>query len=138
CTGDRPSHSNTSFAAYGVTLVGSDERVKLLGRIRAVGHDQRMLARFVRLCEVASPTGEEREVADAVLDELRGLGVDVAEDASATPARAGAGNLIARVPGRTEGWLSFFSHLDTVPHEGPIEVTSQNGVFRSRGDTILG
>jgi tripeptide aminopeptidase len=100
--------------------------------------DQRMLDRFVRLCEIASPTGEEREVADAVLDELRGLGVDVAEDASATPARAGAGNLIARVPGRTEGWLSFFSHLDTVPHEGPIEVTSQNGVFRSRGDTILG
>src|SRR6476646_1652874 len=97
-----------------------------------------MLDRFVRLCEIASPTGEEREVADAVLDELRGLGVDVAEDASATPARAGAGNLIARVPGRTEGWLSFFAHLDTVPHEGPIEVSSANGVFRSRGDTILG
>src|SRR6476619_3131351 len=97
-----------------------------------------MLDRFVRLCEIASPTGEEREVADAVLDELRALGVDVAEDASATPAQAGAGNLIARVPGRGDGWLSFFSHLDTVPHEGQIEVTSENGVFRSRGDTILG
>jgi tripeptide aminopeptidase len=97
-----------------------------------------MLDRFVRLCEIASPTGEEREVADAVLEELRTFGVDVAEDASATPARAGAGNLVARVPGRAEGWLSFFAHLDTVPHEGPIEVTSENGVYRSRGDTILG
>ena len=29
-------------------------------------------------------------VADAVLDELRGLGVDIAEDASATPAEAAA------------------------------------------------
>ncbi|MGC1815422.1 MAG: hypothetical protein WA696_14890, partial [Solirubrobacterales bacterium] len=77
--------------------------------------DERMLDRFVRLCEIASPTGEEREVADAVLDELRGLGVDIAEDASATPAEAAAGNLIARVPGRGDGWLSFFSHLDTVP-----------------------
>jgi tripeptide aminopeptidase len=103
-----------------------------------VADDQRMLERFVRLCEIASPTGEEREVADAVLDELRGLGVDVAEDASAAPARAGAGNLIARIPGRADGWLSFFSHLDTVPHEGPIEVSSENGVYRSRGDTILG
>jgi tripeptide aminopeptidase len=100
--------------------------------------DQRMLERFVRLCEIASPTGEEREVADAVLDELRGLGVDVAEDASATPAHAGAGNLVARVPGRGEGWLSLFAHLDTVPHHGPIEVARDNGTFRSRGETILG
>ena len=75
-----------------------------------------MLDRFVRLCEIASPTGEEREVADAVLDELRELGIDVAEDASATPAQAAAGNLIARVPGTGDDWLSFFSHLDTVPH----------------------
>ncbi len=97
-----------------------------------------MLDRFARLCEIASPTGQEREVADAVLEELRSHGVDVAEDASATPAEAGAGNLIARVPGRSERWLSFFAHLDTVPHEGPIEVVREGGTFRSRGETILG
>jgi tripeptide aminopeptidase len=97
-----------------------------------------MLDRFARLCEIASPTGEEREVADSVLDELRDLGVDVAEDASATPARAGAGNLTARVPGRSDRWLSFFAHLDTVPHDGPIQVTREGGAFRSAGDTILG
>jgi tripeptide aminopeptidase len=97
-----------------------------------------MLDRFVRLCEIASPTGEEREVADAVLDELRALRVDVAEDSAATPARAGAGNLIARVPGRTDRWVSFFAHLDTVPHDGPIEVVREDGTFRSRGETILG
>jgi len=97
-----------------------------------------MLDRFARLCEIASPTGEEREVADAVLDELRGHNVDVAEDASATPARAGAGNLIARVPGRGDRWVSFFAHLDTVPHEAPIGVVRENRTFRSAGDTILG
>jgi tripeptide aminopeptidase len=97
-----------------------------------------MLDRFARLCEIASPTGEEREVADAVLDELREVGVDVAEDASATPARAGAGNLVARVPGHSERWLSFFAHLDTVPHDGPISVVREGGAFRSAGDTILG
>lgn len=100
--------------------------------------DQRMFDRFVRLCEIASPTGEERAVADAVLAELRDLGVEVEEDGSAGPARAAAGNLIARVAGTGEGWLSFFSHLDTVPHEGPIEVSAEDGVFRSKGDTILG
>ena len=33
--------------------------------------------RFVRLCETPSPTGFERAVADDVLAELRGLGVEV-------------------------------------------------------------
>jgi tripeptide aminopeptidase len=97
-----------------------------------------MLDRFVRLCEIASPTGQEREVADAVLDELRAHHVDVAEDGSAVPAAAAAGNLIARIPGTGEGWVSFFAHLDTVPHEGPIEVARENGLFGTRGDTILG
>jgi tripeptide aminopeptidase len=97
-----------------------------------------MLDRFVCLCEIASPTGEEREVADAALDELRGLHVDVAEDAAAAPARAGAGNLIARVPGRSERWLSFFAHLDTVPHNAPIQVVREKGTYRSAGETILG
>jgi tripeptide aminopeptidase len=100
--------------------------------------DQRILDRFVRLCEIASPTGQEREVADAVLDELRALGIDVTEDASAVPAEAAAGNLIARIPGAGERWLSFFAHLDTVPHDGRIEVVRENGRFTTRGDTILG
>jgi tripeptide aminopeptidase len=103
-----------------------------------VDDDQRMLDRFVRLCEVPSPTGNERAVADAVLGELRSLGVEAFEDGAASPARAGAGNLVARVPGRGERWVSFFAHLDTVPHDGPIQVELAEGVFRSRGDTILG
>ncbi len=97
-----------------------------------------MLDRFVRLCEIPSPTGQEREVADGVAAELAGLGVEVAEDGAALPARAGAGNLIARVPGERDEWVLFCAHLDTVPHDGPIEVAREDGVFRSRSDTILG
>src|SRR4051812_10987209 len=97
-----------------------------------------MLDRFVRLCEIASPTESERAVADEVLRELRALGVDVDEDGAAGPARAGSGNLIARVPGERDGWAMFCAHLNTVPHDGPIEVVRDQGVFRSRGDTILG
>jgi tripeptide aminopeptidase len=98
-----------------------------------------MLERFARLCEIPSPTGSERAVADDVLAELRGLGVEVREDDVAARARAGAGNLIARVPGRGEGWVMFCAHLDTVPEgEGPVEVELADGVFRSRGETILG
>ncbi len=100
--------------------------------------EQRLFDRFVRLCETPSPTGAERAVADYVLAELRELGVEVREDAAAEPARAGAGNLVATVPGRGPGWVSFFAHLDTVPEPGAIEVELVDGVFRSRGPTILG
>jgi tripeptide aminopeptidase len=97
-----------------------------------------MLARVVRLCETPSPTGSERTVADDVLGELRELGVEVFEDDAAEAARAGAGNLVARVPGTGERWVSFFAHLDTVPEDGTIEVELVDGVYRSRGATILG
>ena len=100
--------------------------------------DQRLHDRFVRLCEVASPTGSEREVADSVLAELRAHGIDVTEDGAAGPARAGAGNLLARVPGSADSWVAFSAHLDTVPHRGPVEVVLEDGVYRSRGETILG
>ena len=93
---------------------------------------------FVRLCEIRSPTGEEREVADTIAVELRALGLEVSEDDAAGPADAGAGNLIARLPGKSDEWVMFCAHIDTVPHRGLIEVVESDGVFRSAGETILG
>lgn len=99
---------------------------------------ERLHETFVRLCEIRSPTGEEREVADTIVAELRALGLEVSEDDAAGPAEAGAGNIIARLPGRTDRWAMFCAHIDTVPHSGQIEVVDDEGVFRSRGETILG
>ncbi|HEX5374714.1 MAG TPA: M20/M25/M40 family metallo-hydrolase [Solirubrobacterales bacterium] len=93
---------------------------------------------FVRLCEIRSPTGEEREVADTIAAELRALGLEVSEDGAAGPAEAGAGNILARLPGESEEWVMFCAHVDTVPHKGQVEVVESEGVFRSAGDTILG
>lgn len=94
---------------------------------------------FADLCAISSPTGEERAIADRLSAELRDAGAaEVIEDDAAGPARAGAGNLIARFPGSGDRWLAFFAHMDTVPHDGPIEVVSEDGVFRSAGETILG
>jgi tripeptide aminopeptidase len=99
---------------------------------------ERLHETFVRLCEIRSPTGEEREVADTIAAELRAMGLEVSEDGAAERAAAGAGNLLARVPGRDDRWLMFCAHIDTVPHEGRIEVVEDEGLFRSRGETILG
>ncbi len=99
---------------------------------------ERLHETFVRLCEIRSPTGEEREVADSIAAEMRALGFEVEEDDAAGPAEAGCGNLLARLPGAGEGWLMFCAHMDTVPHRGQVEVVAEDGVFRSRGETILG
>ncbi|MBA3866939.1 MAG: M20/M25/M40 family metallo-hydrolase [Solirubrobacterales bacterium] len=98
----------------------------------------RLFETFVRLCEIRSPTGEEREIADTVAAELRALGLEVGEDDAAGPAEAGSGNLLARLPGQQDEWVMFCAHLDTVPHTGQVEVVDDDGVFRSRGETILG
>jgi tripeptide aminopeptidase len=100
--------------------------------------DELLFNRFTRLCEIPSPTGDERAMADAVAAELEGLGLEVHEDGAAGPARAGAGNVIARIPGAGDEWVMFCAHLDTVPEGGPIEVVLEDGVFRSKGETILG
>ncbi len=100
--------------------------------------NERLYDTFVRLCEIRSPTGEEREVADTLAAELRALGLEVTEDDASGPAEAGAGNLVARVPGERDEFVMFCAHVDTVPHEGRVEVVDDEGVFRSAGDTILG
>jgi tripeptide aminopeptidase len=99
---------------------------------------ERLIDRFVRLCEIASPTGSERAVADAVVSELRSLGVEVGEDGAAEAARAGSGNLVARIEGRGDRWLMLCAHIDTVPVSGEVRVVEADGVLRSAGDTILG
>jgi len=116
-------------------------------------NEERLGERFVRYCEVPSETGNERAMTDLLAAELGGLGIEAVEDESAGPARAGAGNLIARIPpagtvGASPGeagsqsseapWLAFFAHVDTVPHEEPIVVVDDGGVYRSAGPTILG
>lgn len=97
------------------------------------------MSRFVRLCETASPTGSEGEVGALVKSELESLGLAVFEDDAAASTGAGCGNLHCLIEGEGDGWVGFCAHLDTVPHEGPIEVVlDEDGVYRSAGETILG
>jgi len=97
------------------------------------------MSRFVRLCEIPSPTGEEAAITAAVKAELEAFGLEVFEDDAAGRAEAGSGNLLARIEGEKPGFVLFCAHLDTVPHDGPIEVVlDEEGVYRSKGATILG
>ncbi len=93
---------------------------------------------FAELCAIASPSGEEGAMAARVRSDLEALGLVVEEDGAAQEVGAGAGNLLARLPGRTERSVLLCAHLDTVPHAGPIEPVLIDGGWESAGDTILG
>ncbi len=107
---------------------------------------KRLNATFAELCAIRSPFGEERAITDYVAAGLRGLGLEVVEDDSALVSRAGAGNLLVRLPGRTERSVLLCAHLDTVPHEGEVEPVLVGGeedadeepAWVSAGETILG
>jgi tripeptide aminopeptidase len=101
---------------------------------------ERLLADFVRLCEIPSPSWSERAVADAVTADLRELGLEVHEDErSKVETGSDAGNLLARIPGPEGGrTILLGAHLDTVPLAAPVEVEIENGLVRNRNDAILG
>ena len=100
---------------------------------------ERLLDDFVRLCEIESPSRDERAVADAVRMELEALGLRVEEDDSAAETGANAGNLLARIEGPPDArTILLCAHLDTVPLAGPVEVHQENGVLTNRHEAILG
>jgi tripeptide aminopeptidase len=100
---------------------------------------ERLLADFVRFCEIESPSGRERAMADAVTADLRELGLEVEEDGTGPETGSDAGNLLARIEG-PEGarTIMLCAHLDTVPLAAPVEVVRENGVLTNRHDAILG
>jgi tripeptide aminopeptidase len=95
---------------------------------------------FAELCAIPSPFGHEAACAQRVRAELESLGLEVLEDGAADAAGAECGNLLARVPGRTDRSVLLCAHLDTVPVEGAgtVEPVLDDDGWVSGGDTILG
>jgi tripeptide aminopeptidase len=101
-----------------------------------------VLATFLELAALSSPPGEERAVADRVLDYLGALGLEADEDDAGPKVGSNTGNIYCRVEpnGEDAGEPLFFcAHLDTVLPGGPIEpVVDEDEVVRNAAGTILG
>jgi tripeptide aminopeptidase len=99
-----------------------------------------LLDLFLELAAMSSPPGEERPVADHVVEYMRGLRLDVAEDDCGPSISSTMGNLLCRLEPTAEGGTPIFlcAHLDTVPPSGPIEPVVEDGVIRNAAGTILG
>jgi tripeptide aminopeptidase len=98
-----------------------------------------LLARFLELVAVPSPSGRERAVSDLIQGRLRAAGLSVSEDQSAAQTGLGSGNVTATVKGTGGGVpIVFSAHMDTVPIDRAPVVVVENGVVRTDGETILG
>ena len=102
---------------------------------------ERLAETFIRLCEISSPSGHERAIADHLKKLFADLGAaSIEEDDSGARTGSDSGNLIIRFKGSQPGRDGFFfsCHMDTVqPGEG-VRVRRENDLFTSEGNTILG
>jgi tripeptide aminopeptidase len=95
---------------------------------------------FAQLCAIPSPSGSERACADAIAAHLRGMGLEVREDATGPETGSDCGNLVVSIPSRREGARTVLlgAHMDTVPVLGPLEPVVDEGLWVNRHDAILG
>jgi tripeptide aminopeptidase len=95
----------------------------------------RLIAHFLDLVRIDSPSFHEHEIAGHLESELRALGLQVENDRSGP---GGTGNLIAVLPGETGMPLALNAHLDTVEPGRGIKPRIEDGIVRSDGSTVLG
>ena len=84
---------------------------------------------FMKYIRIRSVSGEEETFARFIRDELINLGFNTEVDS--------AGNVFGKRKGTGEPVL-FSCHMDTVPHDEPIEPVIVDGIIKSAGETILG
>lgn len=101
---------------------------------------ERLAEHFITLCELSSPSREEKIVADYLKKTFTALGADfIFEDDSAAKTGANCGNLIIRFNGSTGSAPVFFAcHMDTVKPANGVQVQRNGDIFTSKGDTVLG
>lgn len=104
-------------------------------------NQERMKKTFTDLVKIYAPSKGEREVCDYLKKELRALGASrIIEDNNGSVNGGNSGNLIAVFNGNAEGLpsIALTGHMDCVECCQGIEPVLEDGVFHSKGNTILG
>ena len=99
----------------------------------------RLLETFFEYVKIDSETGNEKAMADRVAADLAAIGCEVATDRAGEAIGSNGYNIYATLYGENDAEpIMMSSHLDTVAPGVGIEPYAQDGVIRSRGETILG
>lgn len=102
-------------------------------------NSERILNEFLELVQVDSVSGKERGMADLLKEKLLRLGLDVYEDSAGREVGSDTGNVIGRLPGRSDCPVLLLSaHMDTVEPGRGVKPLVDGECVRSSGDTVLG
>lgn len=102
-------------------------------------NEKRIVENFIEMVKIYSPSLNEREMADYLITKLKKMGLEVYEDNAGEKIKGNTGNLIAYLKGdKNKPSLMFSAHLDTVEPSKDIEPIIENGIIKSKGNTILG
>jgi len=100
---------------------------------------ERLTQTFLRLVRIDSVSKEEKAVSKVLCDILTSMGADVAQDDAGKRIGGQTGNIIAKFKGNVAVQpLLLNAHMDTVEPGRGVEPVLENGVFSSKGNTILG
>jgi len=99
-----------------------------------------MLAEFMELARLSSPSGKEGALAAAVMAKLRSIGLRPRRDACHRTFGGKVGNVIVHVPASPRGRapLLLNAHLDTVAQAGPVKPKISGRYIVSGSNTPLG
>jgi tripeptide aminopeptidase len=103
-------------------------------------NEARIIQEFTRQAAISSPSYKEGRMAGYLEERFRALGAEVRFDGAGTAVGGETGNLIAAfaATGRETAALMLSVHMDTVSPCDGVEPVLRDGVFYSRGETVLG
>ncbi|MFC1237498.1 M20/M25/M40 family metallo-hydrolase [Vibrio sp. F74] len=100
-------------------------------------NQDRLVNHFLDIVQIDSESKNEKAIAETLAEQLDGLGFSVTK--LPVPEHISNGfNIYARLNGELEGSIVFSSHMDTVIPGNGIEPIIEDGVIRSKGNTVLG
>ena len=101
---------------------------------------ERVLQEFFELVRIPCETKKERQMADLLKKRLADMGAEVSEDNVGEKIGGEAGNVFGYFKGSIAGApvLLLSAHMDCVYPCVGIEPVLEDGVIRSKGDTVLG
>lgn len=99
-------------------------------------NSHRLTELFIQLIKINALSGNEKPLADFIIEFLKNRGYHVEEDSSKTATRSNSGNLICKIG--DGGDFLLLSHMDTARPTSNVKPIIQDDRIVSSGDTVLG
>ncbi|KPA51520.1 peptidase M20 [Photobacterium leiognathi subsp. mandapamensis] len=100
-------------------------------------NQERLISHFIELVKIDSESGNEKTIAKSLAEQLGVLGFSVTK-LPVPEAISNGFNIYAKLQGELDDSIVLSCHMDTVTPGNNIEPIIEDGVIRSKGDTILG